>query len=71
MPEYVSKTYLIPDEHKEFVAEFQRLLSKYPKAATRYGLADLGDNHARTRVYEIECVALGGITVCESKERPQ
>jgi len=73
MPErtYGKKAIVIPDEHKEFVAELQNLFSKYPKAASRYGLADLGDNHVRTRVYEMECVELGGFTICEIKERPQ
>lgn len=73
MPEktYGKKTIVVPDEHKKFVAELQSLFSKYPKAATRYGLADLGDNHVRTRIYEMECVELGGFTMCEIKEREQ
>ena len=71
MAEYVGKTYVIPDEHKAFVAEHQKLLSKYPKAANRYGLVDLGDHHARTRVYVIDCLEIMGITVCEAKEREQ
>ena len=54
MPEktYGKKTIVVPDEHKEFVAELQNLFSKYPKAASRYGLSDLGDNHVRTRAYD-------------------
>ena len=73
MPEktYSKKAIVIPDEHKEFVAELHNLFSKYPKAASRYGLADLGDNHVRTRDYELECVELGGFTIWESKERPK
>ena len=53
------------------MSEFQKLFSRYPEASTRYGLADLGDLHERTRVYEMECVELGGFTMCEIKERPQ
>lgn len=35
---------VIPEEHKCFIEEFQNLLTKYPKAAERFRLADLGDN---------------------------
>ena len=41
------------------IRKLQNLLSKYPKAASSYGLADLDDNHMRTRVYVMECVELG------------
>lgn len=34
----------IPDEHKEFVAEVQNILKKYPKASARYKLTDFGEN---------------------------
>jgi hypothetical protein len=37
--------------------KLQNLLSKYPKAASTYGLPDLDD--MRTRVYVMECVELG------------
>lgn len=41
------------------IRKLQNLLSKYPKAAVSYDLADLGDHHVRTRVYVMECVELG------------
>ena len=53
------------------MSELQKLFSQYPEASTRCGLADLGDLHERTRVYELACVELGGFTMCEIKERPQ
>jgi hypothetical protein len=34
---------VIPEEHKAFVEEFRNLLRKYPKAAGRFRLADLGE----------------------------
>jgi hypothetical protein len=40
------------------IRELQDLLSKYRKAASSYGLADLDDNHVRKRVYVVECVDL-------------
>jgi hypothetical protein len=36
------KTDAIPDEHKGFVDGYRALLKKYPKAASRYVLADRG-----------------------------
>ena len=44
-----TKSYNIPDEFQKFVSEYQELLRKHPKAATRFGLVDLGNNHVRTR----------------------
>jgi hypothetical protein len=34
---------VIPEEHQAFVEEFRNLLRKYPKAAERFRLADLGE----------------------------
>jgi hypothetical protein len=38
------------------IRKLQNLLSKYPKAASSYDLADLGGNHVRTRIYLMESV---------------
>jgi hypothetical protein len=45
------KAHAIPDEHKGFVAEYQALLKKYPKAAARYSLADRGTKHLAHLVF--------------------
>ena len=66
-----TKSYNIPDEFQKFVSEYQELLRKHPKAATRFGLVDLGNNHVQTRVCKIDCVEVMGITICEIKEREQ
>jgi len=34
----------IPEEHKDFVAEVENVLRKFPKAAARYKLTDFGEN---------------------------
>jgi hypothetical protein len=41
------------------IRKLQNLLSKRRKAASSYGLADLDDNHVRTRAYVMERVELG------------
>jgi len=34
----------IPEQYKEFVAEIESIYEKYPEAATRFRLVDLGRN---------------------------
>jgi hypothetical protein len=34
----------IPEEYKDFVAEVQSVLKKFPKASARYKLTDFGEN---------------------------
>lgn len=47
----------IPQEHKDFVAEVENVYAKYPKAAARYKLVDVGlVDFARPRVScDLEC----------------
>ena len=39
-----NESYDFPSEHKDFLEAFQSLLKKYPRAAVRFALADLGEN---------------------------
>ena len=63
--------YVVPDEHKEFVAEFANLLGKFPKAAARYKLADLGEHLASSGHTELKCVELGGFISCDIVHVPE
>jgi hypothetical protein len=38
--------YVFPEEHAEFLADYKELLHRYPAAAARFALADLGDRAA-------------------------
>lgn len=56
-----SNTYTVPDEHKEFVHEFNVLIEKFPKAKMRFKLAEMGDAPLeKNDEWELECEAIGG-----------
>jgi hypothetical protein len=66
----------IPEEHKDFVAEIESIFGKYPNAATRYRLVDVGHvdfgGKARAECNE-DCewdpAFIGWcLTVCEPRE---
>ena len=50
-----SKAYVAPAGHEEFVEEFRALLTKFPKAANRFRLPDMGESETRARVVQWEC----------------
>lgn len=58
-PSPAVKTFEAPPEHKAFVDEFQALLKKYPEAAQRYMLADMGDQPMPKSKLTVECERLG------------
>ena len=39
-----NRPYDFPPEHLDFLNEFQSLVKKYPRAARRFSLADLGED---------------------------
>ena len=60
-----NETYTVPDEHKEFVDQFYNLLKKFPKAAKRFKLADMGDPPVERHVIVWKCRDLGGVVDCK------
>ncbi|GAA1311946.1 hypothetical protein [Pseudonocardia xinjiangensis] len=65
-------SYIFPEEHNNFLADYKELLQRYPEAAARFALADLGDRAAvpvsgpGAPVSIIECTPhVGGKVDCQ------
>ena len=54
---------MLPQEHKEFLDEFKNLLKKFPKAAQRFKLADMGDHPMAKHVIVWKCEDIGDFGV--------
>ena len=55
--------HVLPEEHKEFVAEFNKLLERFPNAALRFKLADTGDEPIVRHVIIWKCKDVPGFGV--------
>ena len=53
------KDYVAPAGHEDFVAEFRALLARFPKSASRFKLADMGETPTTRWTVTWECENIG------------